>query len=335
MGTTQGIDRQRGMALVAVLGVLAVAGVMIAHLAMLGAVIQRESVVASERSQLKYVAESAAGGAIWSYLVDRRLFTNRSLGQVDVARETSELETWMLDGRRHGGDEGTTVRVALTDAAAGIDLSGRDPGSDLRDRLDPDDEEENEIVQDFLGVAADYADANDLQRPVNGKERDDYESEGWVNFPRNGPLQFREEAYWLAGWREALHGRVRIIPPRGIRVRRGRRQKPSFFSSSPTLIQRVLRLDDGTLATVLSARQAWRQGLTPLADSLDADLLGRISASFTLSESGIATVEALAESHIAGISRRIRVTLNCDWRRTDAFSDRHRKALALWERRFF
>jgi hypothetical protein len=128
---------------------------------------------------------------------------------------------------------------------------------------------------------------------------------------------------------------VRIIPPRGIRdVKVSNKRKP-FFSSSPDLIQRLLRLDDGELQHVLDARQAWRLDRTPLNETLDADMMARIGAAFSFSESGLATIEVRAESHIAGISRRMRMTLNCDLRKTDAFADTARQALALWERRYY
>ncbi len=323
------------MALVAVMGVLAVTGLMLAHLAMLGAVVQRESVVVAERSRLKYEAESAAGNALWSYLVDRRLFADRSLGRLNAAREGSTLPAWMLDGTRHSPDPDTKVTVALTDASSGIDFSGNSPGSELADRVDPDDTERIELVREFLDLAADYVDGNDLRREPGGMEADDYEAEGIPNFPRNGQLEFREEVYWLAGWREVLTDKVRIIPPKGIAFAKSNNSRPPFFSSSPDYIQRVLGLDDGELEQVLAARRAWRENQTPLNESLDADLFGRIASSFSLSESGMATVEALAESHVAGIARKIRLTLNADLRRADAFADKTGQALAIWERRFY
>lgn len=323
------------MALVAVMGVLAVTGLMLAHLAMLGAVVQRESVVVAERSRLKYEAESAAGDALWSYLVDRRLFADRSLGRLDTAREGSMLDAWMLDGTRHSPNSDTEVTVALTDAVSGIDFSGNNPGSELGDRVDPDDEERAELVREFLNLAADYVDNNDLRREPGGMERDDYEAEGILNFPRNGPLEFREEVYWLEGWREVLADKVQIIPPQGIKLTKPNNNRPPFFSSSPDYIQRVLRLDDSELDQVLAARKAWRENQTPLGDSLDADLLGRINGSFSLLESGMATIEVLAESHVAGIARKIRLTLNADLRRPDAFADKANQALAIWERRFY
>lgn len=340
MAAAQGIaSRQKGMALVAVLGVLAVAGLMIAHLAVLGEVVQRESAVAAERMRLKYAAESAVGDALWFYVVDRRLFANRSLGQLDVARENSDWEPWMLDGRRHRGGEDTTVTLALFDATGGIDLSGDSPGSELRDRLDPEETDRNERIRAFLDLAADYADGNDLRREPYGKEREDYEAEGIFNFPRNGPLQFREEVYWLEGWRDALSGHIQLIPPRNVQVggrtpgRARAAGRPPFFSSSPALIQNVLRLTDNELELVLEARRAWREERVLLSDSLDADLLGRINSSFSFAESGLATIEARAAAPRAGIHRQVRITLNADLRQNAAFADQNAQALALWERR--
>ncbi|MCK5801356.1 MAG: hypothetical protein KAI66_00920 [Lentisphaeria bacterium] len=330
--------RQRGVALVIVMGVVATAGVMVAHLAMTTEVLAREAVVASERQRLRYVAESAAGRAAWMYMTDRRLFTDRSLGGVPAARETSDLEPWMLDGREHRDEEaGWTVR--LGDALAGIDFSGRNPGEELRVQgaAAPDESEESEeqeIIDEFLDIVKDYIDTDDLVR-LRGMERSNYEDAEMLGLPRDAPFHYREEVYWLPGWSEVVFGRVRLIAPRGIGQgsRRRRERKPPFFSASPGMLREKGRLEDDELERVLAARRQWQTSGEPLEESLDALLVGRLKSSFSFVESGLATIEAVAHSFDGQVSRTVRLTMNCDIGRAEAYSDKERNTWAVWESR--
>jgi type II secretory pathway component PulK len=322
---------------VAVLGVLAVVGLMVAQLAMLGQVAQREATVAAERSRLKYVAESGAGEALWFHLVDRRLFASRVLGQDDATRESTEWAPWMLDGSVHDMPvESGRLRVALLDATQGIDVSGAQPGNELGLRVveGEDADEKSEAIRSFMAVAADYVDSNDLTHEPYGKERAEYEDEGLWNFPRDGQLQFREEVYWLEGWRNVLSGTVRVIPPKGVNLNTNTGDRKPFFSSSPALIRDRLDMEPDSVQQVLAAREAWRQDRTPLSDSLDPALLSQVTALFTLVESGAVTVEAVAESPFPGVSRTVRLTLGCDMRQAYMFSDNQKQALSIWSCRY-
>ena len=53
-------------------------------------------------------------------------------------------------------------------------------------------------LTEFLDLLGDYADV-DSNRRLYGREEDDYEGPGGASLPRNGPLQFREELFWLDG----------------------------------------------------------------------------------------------------------------------------------------
>ncbi len=325
---------ERGMALVAVLGVLAVVAVMAAHLTLITEISARESRVSAERSRLRYVAESAADRAMWMHLVDRRLFSNRTLGQTDLAREESGLDGWMLDGRPHE-IEGALCSVSLVDADRGIDLNGKDLEDVLTNQGDPEDEALQDRIRDFLDIARDYMDENDLTR-LYGKEKEDYIAEGQPTLPRDAPMQYREEAFWLAGWDEILFGNVRLIPPAGLRFpNTKRRGKPPFFSSSAGMIRERGRLDESDLQLVLEARQSWLADGVPLDEALDGDLLGRIRSNFSFTETAIATFVVEASSKDGLIRRQLRITRDCNVSRSSAYNDSQRQAWALWERTVF
>jgi hypothetical protein len=322
------------MALVVVMGTAAIAAVMAAHVMLLSETVARESAVAAERQALRYAAESAADRAFWRHLVDRRLYADRTLGVPSAEREAKQAEAWMMDGRPHR-IEGTTCTVRLYDALQGISFAGNQPGQELREQGDPEDNEQREAIDTFLDIVADYVDPDD-QTHLRGMERGGYEAEGWPGLPRDAPLQFREEIYWLPGWREVLYGPVQIIPPPGINTapRQGAASKPPFFSSAPALIQRVLRCSDAERELILAARAACVQdGMTLDVSLNDPELLGRIRSSFSLTESVAVSVVVDAVS-ASGIAGRLSVTRISDLSRPDAYSDSARQAWALWCRQW-
>ena len=89
------------MAIVMVLGVIAVVLLMVVHAMTICEVIGRESYATASRTELRYQAESAADQAYWLHLTDRRMFPNRNLGSEDAARDSYDLEPWMADRREH------------------------------------------------------------------------------------------------------------------------------------------------------------------------------------------------------------------------------------------
>lgn len=321
------------MALVVVMGTAAVAAVMAAHVMLISETVAREAAVASERQALRYDAEGAADRAFWMHLVDRRLVADRSLGVASPEREILDAEPWMLDGRPHRL-EGTAATVRLSDALQGISFAGPQPAQELRDLADPTDTERQEAVDVFLDVVADYVDADDLTH-LHGLERDGYADAGLAGLPRDAPIEFREEVYWLPGWQDVLYGPVQVIPPPGIpltQVGRGP-ALPPFFSSAPGVLEQRGGFDPAELAMVLEARRLWQEQGVPLDQSLDAALLGQVKARFSLTESPVATIEVEAVS-ASGVSRRLSVTRSADLRRADSYADGARQSWALWRRQW-
>jgi hypothetical protein len=329
-----------GLALIVVLGFIAVMAVLAAHLTVSSEVIAREAKVASERGALRSAAESGVERAFWLHVVDRRDYRFRRLDVIDTAVMTDE-ERWLADGAAHSvvWDRPTTA-VRVLDADRGIDLAGPRPDVALRKVLLEGDVslDYQDAVGAFLDVLMDYVDRGDgdLTR-LYGKERDAYEAEGVPRMPRNGPLEFREEILWIDGltdvfeWddrEDSLDGLLetfRIVPPAG----RGfsRNTKPSFFSASPSLITRLSGLTDDELAEVLEARQRWARDGGVLADYIGVDVWSRLQPHFSFVESGVVTVEARAVSADGSVVRVCRVTRDC--RR---FPGAVRQPLDNWER---
>lgn len=334
--------RQRGVALVLVLGTLAVLAVMAAHLAAISQVTANEARVSATQARLTYAAESAAERAFWLLISDRRQFPDRNLGASQLPREGDAGEPWMTDGRPHLMTvDGFTVQVTVLDADAGFDFYSIDPARVLAPVLRGDDLTRNDTIDRFLDVVSDYVDADDGRR-LHGKEQPEYEAEGIPDLPRNGLLQFREEVCWLDGVADVLPAArnatdsmpaqvdlesVRIIPPPGFLFPRP--QRISFFSAPPFVLQQQARLSADELDAVLAAREEWVKNDQPPSATLDPTLYQRLSAVFNFNESGVATFRVTAIGRDGEVRREWQATRDC--RNLNA-GNTGGVALVYWER---
>lgn len=308
-----------GSALIAVLMIVAVLTVMVTHLTASSEIAGRESHALATRTSLKYDAESAAERAFWLFLADRRQFRSRALSVLQP-EDLLEDERWRADGSsRDIKGRNSTVQVTLLDANRGLDVSGPRPEAQLRAFLlrDTTDFEQVETVTRFVNVLQDYVDRSAMGR-LHGKSQDDYAAEGYPDMPRNAPLEMREEVIWIEGIDKimAMLGRnvtaadfmdmVRIIPPRGRSFPDN--ERPSFFSSSPLLIQRLAGLTDEELDSIWQAQREWRNGRGNLFTYLDPGLTNRLRQHFSFTESSVVTVVATASSEDTLIQRQMRLT---------------------------
>ena len=324
-------DGQSGMALVLVLGVLASALLMVAHMMTVSELLAKEAKTCVLRSEFKYQAESATDVAFWMHLTDRRLFSDRRMGETLDTRETySDFEPWMLDRQSHSFDDGRCM-VYLNAADQGFRV---DKPESLMDLVDMDDTETKEMIEEFQDVLKDYTDGDDL-KSLYGMEKDDYEAEGFPTLPRNHDIQFREEVYWLPNWQDCIVGAVAIVPPRSMSFSStdSEGEKPSFFSSSDDYIQTLLDLSDSEMEQVRLAKEAWEQDGVSLSESLDADLWYEISNKFSFQESNEATISAMV-SNPDGVRLYFRVTRTVDASSDNFYSDQSHEALAVWERKY-
>ncbi|MFA5206053.1 MAG: hypothetical protein WC708_16775 [Lentisphaeria bacterium] len=335
--------RQRGIALVVVLGMLAVLAVLATHAAVLSQITAAEAKVAVNRGRLFYAAESAADRAFWLLLWDRRRYPNRGLGADLSMRENDSVEPWLMDGRTHSWDGPIgAVAVTITDANRGLDVSGTAPESALKSRLPASDEHDRQQeLTEFLDLLGDYADV-DNNRRLYGREEDDYEGPGGASLPRNGPLQFREELFWLDGLPAVLAAArgtdvaadappvrldeddFRIVPPSGSSFPGGRL---SSFPPSAEELQRYFpeakdqeRLQEGI--------SRWLNTGEPLDQAVPADLLTRLQEHFSFQESGVAVITVTARSGNDAVRRTLRVTRDC---RTLRNGNTPQPTLVYWE----
>ncbi|MDP7396533.1 MAG: hypothetical protein QF541_06675, partial [Lentisphaeria bacterium] len=116
--------RDHGMALVIVLGSAALFAVLAAMMIASAQTSRIVTKVNTERSQMKYAAESALAYGQWMIMSDRRRFPNRRLGFRDIQREAVDTESWMGDGKPHDVwvTDGILAHVRVLDAARGWDF---------------------------------------------------------------------------------------------------------------------------------------------------------------------------------------------------------------------
>ncbi len=338
MNNSRTKQHDSGMALIMVLGVLAASMLLIAHLMVITEIIAKEEMVVTSKSRLRYQAESAAEVTFWMHLTDRRLFSNRRLGQTaeDELRASRDFEPWMLDRRPHLFDQGLVITY-LSSGEEGFKVS--EPTS-LRNHISSLDEGDLlDEINIFIDILNDYTDNNDL-RALHGMERDEYLAEGFPTLPRNGKIEFRGEVYWLPNWREVIPGEVAIVPPPGLSVQasgsrgsaRSSGARPSFYSASSEIIQRILDLSDRELEEVLQAREAWETQGTPLEDSLEIELLSKIRNAFNFTENNLALITAAAYQQNRELRTCYRLIRESDISKATFFSDRGRQTLSIWER---
>lgn len=317
--------KERGMAIVMVLGVVAVVMLMVVHIMTICELASRDSYATASRTELRYRAESAADQAFWLHATDRRMFPSRKLGEDDVARDEYDLEPWMADRRGHRmfdsncyayiGTVEKTLRVSDVES--------------FKEDVSVDDTEQLEIVDAFLDALDDYADGDSLVR-LYGKEEDGYAEDGYFSMPRNGELQFVEEIFWIDGWEDIVKSEITIIPPKGKSLSEG--SKTSFFSASESEIQNALDLSDEELQAVLDARDLWISDGTPLEDSLSADIYANVMMKFSFDESNLAeyTVSSATDN---GEMRVVYTAIReVNFSKNSIYADSEKQSLSIWKR---
>lgn len=319
--------RERGMALVMVLGVLAVALLLVVHTMTVCEVISKEAYVTCKRSELRYIAESAADHALWMHITDRRLFPNRTLGESDDNRlEETDFEPWMADRREHQL-YGSNTYAYIASAEKSIKLDKQDSFSR---NVDIDDTETLDLINNFCDVLDDYTDGDTNVR-LNGKEEEDYADEGYYAMPRDGKMQFKEEVYWIDGWQDAITSEIQIIPPNKKKFP-SNNDEISFFSASASEIQDKLDCSDDELEEIIAARDKWTTDSTPIEDSLSSDLFYNIKSNFNFNESNIAQIFASAMTDDGEIRIIYSTIREVDLNQNSIFADNNSNTLSIWNR---
>ena len=255
--------------------------------------------VKMQRSML--VAEGVANRVEWLIAADRNLYSeSEQLGE--AVYDDYEYDRYMADRVPHTIDYyGEEVQFTISDARSGADLSSSAYAATLNSLAAnrSDDEDWTNALTTLRNQIADYIDSNSDVSGDDGMEEPNYDELNMRPLPRNGAMQFREELLYLPGFRDLFttdrQGRlsdIRLIPPADTVSLSG---TPSLLTATDDMLKSYCGLEDGEVTEVREAIDGWLKERTPLSETLDAELLAKLSP-LSRQESGNYTVTIEAPS---------------------------------------
>lgn len=297
---------EKGSALVAVLCLVFLGGMLAAAVAGMTLVATMDMAAHTSIQRSFYINEGVMNRVGFLIAADRNQNgTNEKLGDIDY--EEYDYDRFLPDGVIHEVDYyGDKVAVTVYDAVSGWDMTSASNRyrNTLRSFTSDLDTEQSVIdaVNTIAACIADYIDSNDSVTsgslvgtdPVDGMEKDDYESEGMRPLPRDRAMQYREELYYIKGFTDFFqtdkYGRlshIRLIPPEGTVILNG---TPSFFSATPQMIALLADLEEDELAGVLEAREKLRKERIKISDELEVGMPAKLQQKMSWMPSNYYTV---------------------------------------------
>lgn len=280
-------NTESGIALIAALALIATAGLMAATMVIISRIGTLYAVSFVDMMRSGYVAEGAANRIRYLIEADRSVFGDSDAQELEY--DTYEIDRYLADGSPHEIDYyGTPVKFTISNGVSGYVISGESDFSIYtKNRTD------ETLVVDTVGVFrrryTDYEDSDD-DVSEDGLEREDYESLGQYNLPRNGSMQYREEMLWIPGSDELLptdaDGRLSAI--RHFRITAT--GNPSIYTATYAQLRTYGELEVEEAVNVLNALKQWRIDRTTLSDQLSEETLSAIKSKFSFTESEYYTV---------------------------------------------
>ncbi len=303
---------EKGSALMAALCLIFIAGMLTGIVLTLSRIATFDVRAHVELQRSAYINEGTANRIQWLLAADQSVYpASGTLGEVDYTEY--EHDRYMADGVFHEIDyHGTPVRVVITDAASGMNLSGTAYRTNLQ-RISTALQLEVQGIADqvaaLIAKITDYIDSDD-ELSTDGMEAGDYEDAKMEPLPRNGAIRFREEFFYIPGFLDLFtpdkYGRlsgVRLITPYGMTSIAS--AAPSFFTATELMLKIYGNLEDDEVAEVVKAREVWFKEKTKISEQLDELLVGRLKSGLSWSESGVYSVRIEAPEKSGRPSRRL------------------------------
>ena len=307
MRRSHGKEGERGIALISVLALIFTGGILTGAMVMIAQVYALDTAANLKLMRAGYIAEGATNRVIWLVAADRANYSEASPGETDYADYATER--FFADSLRRTLDYyGTEVIYYIEDAVSGIDVStaenlnnaffqlqAHELDSTLSDRLTP-----------LLDVYTDYVDSDD--DPGNdGMESDDYAADGRAPLPRNAPLQFREELYYLPGFTEVFpvgkDGRYTAFRLISLIDSVDMSGLPALLTAPAWLIRAYAGYTEEEAQDIMEAIAEYKEDRGKLSDKLEGTTLQNLLQYFALDESGIYTIRVQVNPTTAGGSR--------------------------------
>ncbi|MDD4817610.1 MAG: type II secretion system protein GspK [Victivallaceae bacterium] len=291
---------EEGIALVAVLMLLFVAGLLTAAVVAVAKLNTADATAAAELGRSTYIAEGAAARIVWLIAADRYNYSDAVIGEIDY--EQYDNDRFAADGVIHTIDYyGTPVTFAIDDAVRGMNPENLQNEFAVAAEANDGDAEIQDSLDALLNRCNDYTDTDSDRAVSDGFEADDYENENRRPLPRNAPLEYREELSWVPGFSDLFpfdaDGRltaVQLLPPHGCEITLS--GGVPLMNATYAQLRRA-GLEESDAETALDAIASYKKDRTPLSDNLNADILDAMRNTFTQQESGVFTVRILHAAH--------------------------------------
>ena len=188
--TSRAPSRQRGLAFVLVLWVIAMLSVMLGSFALVARTENLQSRHLFDSTQARYAAEAGLNLAVF-----------------ELKKQDPTLR-WAADGRPYEFPYGdATVEVRITDDSGKIDLNSAASNGDLLVNLFMTHGVPLEQATALSDAIKDWTDGDDLKQP-NGAEAADYKAAGLSYVPKNAPFDTVSELQQVLGMNYELYQKI-------------------------------------------------------------------------------------------------------------------------------
>ena len=204
-------SRERGVAFVLVLWVIAMLSIMLGSFALVARTENMQSRHLFDATQARYAAEAGLNLAVFEL------------------RKGDPLQRWIADGRPYRFGYGDAeIEVSMTDDSGKIDINAAD--GDLLTNLFMGRGVPMDQAQALSDAILDWRDPDDLKHP-NGAEEPDYKAAGLSYSPKNAPFDTVSELQQVLGMNYDLYSKIEP----GITIYSGRNAPNAGFGDEIAL----------------------------------------------------------------------------------------------------
>jgi general secretion pathway protein K len=186
----QRVSRERGIAFVLVLWVIAMLSILLGSFALIARTENLQSRHLFDTTQARYAAEAGLNLAVYEL------------------RKADPLARWVADGRPYRFGFGTAeVEVSITDDSGKIDINSAAGNGDLLTNLFVTHGVAPDQAVALSDAIKDWIDSDDLKQP-NGAEEEDYRAAGLSYSPKNAPFDTVSELQQVLGMTYELYTKI-------------------------------------------------------------------------------------------------------------------------------
>ncbi len=262
-----------------------------------------------ERSML--LAESSAARACWLILNDKQAYKSRDF----VFAADVVVPRFMADGAEHTYEAYDAKHTfSINDMNSGFDISGTAPDKNFNilEKYSFAEKKAQDELDDFKNRLLDYVDEDSLVR-IGGMEAQEYRTIGLAPLPRNGPMQYNREVFYIPAadkfFKVDDNGRPNNLRPISPSVPGS---GCSIFNATKTLIIGKLGCSSSEADEILNAVNLWKTKQIPLLQNLPEPLIATLKNNFSFTESGNYTITVNVSPHSTVKGRTLIFSLKLD-----------------------